>query len=60
MENKTGVISETKVIEDDVYLTKDNKIVILHDGTLSRTTNGTGFIEDYTLEELKKAKEELL
>ena len=42
------------VIEDDIYLTKDNKIVILHDGTLSRTTNGTGFIEDYTLEELKK------
>lgn len=42
------------VIENDIYLTKDNKIVILHDGTLSRTTDGVGFIENYTLAELKK------
>lgn len=41
-------------IENDIYLTKDGHIVILHDGTLDRTTNGTGYIENYTLAELKQ------
>jgi glycerophosphoryl diester phosphodiesterase len=40
-------------IENDIYLTKDGHIVILHDGTLDRTTNGTGYVENYTLAELK-------
>lgn len=44
------------VVENDIYLTKDNEIVIMHDATLDRTTTGTGNIEDYTLEELKKFK----
>ena len=29
-------------IENDIYMTKDRHIVILHDRTLDRTTNGTG------------------
>lgn len=41
------------VIETDVHLTKDNQIVIWHDPTLERNTNGHGKIEDYTLAELK-------
>jgi len=41
-------------VECDVHLTKDGKIVVIHDPTLERTTNGTGFVKDYTLEELKK------
>lgn len=41
-------------IENDIYLTKDGHIVILHDGTLDRTTNGTGYVENYTLAELKQ------
>ncbi len=41
-------------IENDIYLTKDGHIVILHDGTLDRTTTGTGYIENYTLAELKQ------
>ena len=40
-------------IELDIQLTKDGEIVIMHDETLDRTTNGTGFLKDYTLEELK-------
>ena len=39
-------------IEVDVHMTKDNKIVIIHDTKLDRTTTGTGYIKDYTLEEL--------
>ncbi|MFE5323465.1 glycerophosphodiester phosphodiesterase family protein [Paenibacillus sp. NPDC056579] len=44
------------VLETDIYLTKDNQIVIMHDPTLERTTTGTGNIEDYTLEQLKAFK----
>lgn len=39
-------------IEVDVHMTRDNKIVIMHDALLDRTTTGTGYIKDHTLEEL--------
>lgn len=39
-------------IEVDVHMTKDNKIVIMHDAKLDRTTTGTGYIKDHTLDEL--------
>jgi glycerophosphoryl diester phosphodiesterase len=42
------------VIELDLKKTKDSEIVIMHDGTIDRTTNGKGKPADYTLEELKK------
>lgn len=41
-------------IETDVQLTKDGIPVLIHDEMLNRTTNGTGFVHDYTLKELKK------
>ena len=41
-------------LEMDMHLTKDREIVVMHDETLDRTTNGTGFIWDQTLEELRK------
>lgn len=41
-------------IEFDVQLTKDNIIVIFHDETIDRITDGTGYIRDYTFEELGK------
>ena len=40
-------------IETDVQLSKDGIPVIIHDETLERTTNGHGFVHDYTLDELK-------
>jgi glycerophosphoryl diester phosphodiesterase len=39
--------------ELDVHLTKDGVIVVAHDERLERVSNGTGFIDDYTLDELK-------
>ena len=39
-------------IEVDVHMTKDNHLVIIHDDKLDRTTTGSGFIKDYTLEEV--------
>ena len=42
------------VIETDVHLTADGEIVIWHDPTLERNTDGTGTIESHTLAELKR------
>jgi len=39
--------------EVDLQLTADDEIVIFHDWTLERTTNGSGFVQQKTLEELK-------
>ncbi len=41
-------------IELDVQLTKDKKLVVIHDETIDRTTDGTGNVVDYTLEEIRK------
>lgn len=41
-------------IETDVHMTKDGAIVICHDEKLDRTTNGQGFIKDFTYDEIKK------
>ena len=40
--------------ELDVRRTKDGHLVVLHDDTVDRTTNGTGKIADISLAELKK------
>ena len=42
------------MIELDLALTKDDAIVVLHDTTLDRTTNGKGSVKDWTLADLKK------
>ena len=41
-------------IETDVHLSKDGEPVIIHDGTLERTTNGKGPVIAKTFEELRK------
>ena len=41
------------VLEMDLHITKDGVLVINHDETVDRTTDGTGTIEDMTLAELK-------
>ena len=41
-------------LETDVRITKDGALVLIHDKTVDRTTDGTGFVRDYTLEQLKK------
>jgi glycerophosphoryl diester phosphodiesterase len=41
------------VLEMDVYQTKDNQLVILHDLDVDRTTNGQGNVVDLTLAELR-------
>ncbi len=41
------------IVELDVKTTKDGIPVLMHDGTIDRTTNGSGKPENYTLLELK-------
>ena len=42
------------VLEMDAHITKDGKIVLMHDEKVDRTTDGTGLIEDLTLDQLKQ------
>jgi len=41
-------------IELDVRRSKDGHLMVIHDATLDRTTNGKGKVGDFTLAELKK------
>lgn len=41
-------------IEIDLQMTKDGHLVAMHDETVNRTTNGTGLVKEYTLEEIKQ------
>ncbi len=41
------------LIEFDINVTKDDVLVVIHDNTIDRTSDHTGFTRDYTLEELK-------
>jgi glycerophosphoryl diester phosphodiesterase len=42
-----------RLIEFDVKLTADKQVVIIHDQTVDRTTNGTGRVSQLTQKELK-------
>jgi len=41
------------MIEFDLRLTKDGEVVVIHDETVDRTTNGSGAVNEYDLERLK-------
>ncbi|NJN44862.1 MAG: hypothetical protein HC806_09190, partial [Anaerolineae bacterium] len=41
-------------LELDVHLSRDEQLVVIHDHTLNRTTNGTGRVGDHTLKELRR------
>jgi glycerophosphoryl diester phosphodiesterase len=42
------------VLEMDAHITQDSRIVLMHDETVDHTTDGTGLIEDMSLDELKR------
>jgi glycerophosphoryl diester phosphodiesterase len=54
MSMKIALLQGCKWIECDVMLSKDKIPVIHHDNTIDRCTNGTGYLKDYTMEELEK------
>lgn len=40
-------------VELDVHLSKDGELVVIHDETIDRTSNGVGYVKDLTLAELR-------
>ncbi len=51
---KAAIEVGIKFIECDVRFTKDRHIVVIHDRTVDRTTNGSGLVSDFSLAELKQ------
>lgn len=41
-------------VEFDVQMTRDSKLVVIHDETVDRTTNSRGYVKDFTLKEIKQ------
>ncbi len=50
---KKAIKDGVDMIETDVHLTLDNHLVLIHDDTVNRTTNGQGRVQDMTLNELR-------
>ena len=41
-------------LELDVHLTADDELIIIHDSTLDRTTNGSGNVRDHSLQDVRQ------
>lgn len=50
---ESALTLEIDMMETDVHMTKDGEIIVMHDEKVDRTTNDTGLIRDFTLEEIK-------
>ncbi len=53
---RKGIEAGATSIEIDVHITADNEIVVCHDPTVDRTTNGSGAINEMTLKEIKELR----
>lgn len=51
---RMAVEAGADMIETDMRMTKDGEIVLMHDESVDRTTDGTGLICEMTLEEIRK------
>ena len=51
---KRSVKAGADMLELDVGVTRDGKVVVSHDTTLDRTTNGRGTIESHTLKQIRR------
>lgn len=51
---KLGEKLVSDYIEIDIQMTKDGKLIAMHDTDVSRTTNGYGPVKTYTLKEIKR------
>lgn len=53
---KACAISRLAGIETDIQISKDGHLMVFHDERVDRTTDGTGFLRDYTYEELRRLR----
>jgi glycerophosphoryl diester phosphodiesterase len=49
-----GIALRADAIELDIHPSSDGELVVIHDPTLERTTNGTGFVSAHTLAQLQQ------
>ncbi|PQJ79111.1 glycerophosphodiester phosphodiesterase family protein [Polaribacter porphyrae] len=49
-----AIDAKIDVVEIDVNTTKDGILVLMHDNSIDRTTNGKGWISDFTFAELQQ------
>lgn len=50
---KKALESDIDMLEIDLHMTSDGEIIMMHDHTVDRTTDGTGYIKDKTLAEIR-------
>ena len=53
---KHAVVLGADIVENDIYLTKDQHLVVMHDATVDRTTRSTGKIEEMSLAQVQQLK----
>ena len=51
---KAALISNIDILEIDIHRTLDNQLVVIHDDSIDRTSNGSGKIKDMTLAALQQ------
>jgi glycerophosphoryl diester phosphodiesterase len=51
---RTAVAAGADMLELDVSATRDGALVVMHDWTVDRTTNGTGYVTDLTLAQVQQ------
>lgn len=51
---RAAQIMQLTGIELDIQLTADGEMVVIHDERVDRTTDGTGYVKDYTLSQIKR------
>jgi glycerophosphoryl diester phosphodiesterase len=50
---RRAIEEQAELIELDIHLSKDGQVIVCHDATVDRTTNGTGYIRDMDVSDLK-------
>ena len=51
---KKAISLGVEMIEIDVILSKDSAVIVIHDDTIDRTTDGSGVVKEMTLEEIRQ------
>lgn len=51
---RSAIAAGCDLLECDVHLSSDGRLVVIHDHTLERTTNGTGMVRDHSAAELRR------
>jgi glycerophosphoryl diester phosphodiesterase len=51
---RAAIAAGAAMCELDVQLTRDGAVIVIHDDTVDRTTDGTGQVAELTLEEIKR------